>query len=111
MKYRKKKKISVALQNKLSALEEKLAARGLQVHYDLLEAAGLKLKGGICKIKGEYHLFIDRRKSAAEKIETLEDYVDQPFPENIPDNIPEDIHQENAADDDQDDKEQMPNDT
>jgi hypothetical protein len=111
MKYPKKKKISTALQNKLSALEEKLAERGLQVHYDLLEAAGLKLKGGMCKIKGEYHLFIDRRKSAAEKIEALEDYVDLPFPENIPDNIPEDIHQGNAVDNDQDDKEQMPNDT
>lgn len=110
MKYSKKKKISSALQDKLSALEEKLAERGLQVHYDLLEAAGLKLKGGICKIKGEYHLFIDRRKSATEKIETLEDYIDQPFPENIPDNIPRDTHQGNAADD-QDEKEQMPNDT
>jgi hypothetical protein len=111
MKYAKKKKISSALQNKLSALEEKLAGRGLQVHYDLLEAAGLKLKGGICKIKGEYHLFIDRRKSAAEKIETLEEYVDQPLPENIPDNIPENLHRENEADDEQDDKERMPNDT
>ena len=111
MPYSKKKKISAALQNKLSALEEKLAERGLQVHYDLLEAAGLKLKGGICKIKGEYHLFIDRRKSAAEKIETLEDYIDQPFPEDIPDNIPGDRHQGNAVDGDQDDKEQMSNDT
>ena len=111
MKYSKKKKISPALQNKLTELEEKLSKRGLQVHYDLLEAAGLKLKGGICKIKGEYHLFIDRRKSPAEKIETLEDYIDQPFPEDIPENIPGNLHQENAADDEQDDKERMPNDT
>ena len=111
MKYSKKKKIPSALQNKLSDLEEQLAKRGLQVHYDLLEAAGLKLKGGICKIKGEYHLFIDRRKSAADKIETLEDYIDQPFPENIPENDLEDIHEENVVADDQDDKEHTSNDT
>ena len=111
MKYSKKKKIPSALQNKLSELEEKLATRGLQVHYDLLEAAGLKLKGGICKIKGEYHLFIDKQKSAVDKIESLQDYIDQPFPENIPDNVLENIYEENAGADDQDDKEHTPNDT
>ena len=111
MKYSKKKKIPSALQNKLSELEEKLGKRGLQIHYDLLEAAGLKLKGGICKIKGEYHLFIDRRTSTADKIETLEDYIDQPFPENIPENDLENIHEENAVADDQDDKEPTPNNT
>lgn len=110
MKY-SKKKIPSALQDKLSELEEKLAKRGLQVHYDLLEAAGLKLKGGICKIKGEYHLFIDRRKSAGDKIETLEEYIDRPFPENIPENDLENIHEKNAVADDQDDKEYTPNNT
>ncbi len=91
MKKRKKKKVPSALQKKLTELEEQLMQKGLQVHYDLLEAAGLKLKGGICKIKGEYHLFIDRRKSAADKIEILQDHIDQPFPEDIPENIPEDV--------------------
>ena len=85
-----KKKIPPALQDKLTELEEQLAQKGLQVHYDLLEAAGLKLKGGLCKIKGEYHLFIDRRKSAADKIEILQDHIDQPFPEDIPENISND---------------------
>jgi len=84
MKKPKKKKIPSALQNKLTELEERLAQKGLQVHYDLLEAAGLKLKGGVCKIKGEYHLFIDRRKSAADKIEILQDHIEQPFPEDVP---------------------------
>jgi len=87
MKSSKQKKISSRdLQDKLTALEERASQKGIQVHYDLLEAAGLKLKGGICKIRGEHHLFIDRRKSAADKIETLQDYIDNPLPEDIPDN-------------------------
>ena len=105
------KKAPPALQAKLSELEEKAIQKGFRVHYDLLEAAGLKLKGGLCKIKGEYHLFIDKRKSAADKIEVLEDYLTQALPEGIPDNVLENIHEENAGADDQDDKEHMPNDT
>jgi len=98
----KKKKIPSALQNKLTELEEQLSQKGLQVHYDLLEAAGLKLKGGICKILGEYNLFIDRRKSAADKIEILQDHIDKPFPEDIPENIPKDVPEENKGLDTQD---------
>jgi hypothetical protein len=87
MKSAKKKQApSRALQDKMSELEEKAAHKGIQIHYDLLEAAGLKLKGGLCKIRGEYHLFIDRRKSSAEKIEILQDYTDYPLPEDIPEN-------------------------
>ena len=87
MKSSKKKQVpSRALQDKLSEQEEKAAQKGIQIHYDLLEAAGLKLKGGLCKIRGEYHLFIDRRKSAADKIEIIQDYTDYPLPENIPEN-------------------------
>jgi hypothetical protein len=87
MKSSKQKKTSSRdLQDKLTALEEKAAQKGIQIHYDLLEAAGLKLKGGICKIRGEHHLFIDRRKSAADKIETLRDFIDHPLPEDIPEN-------------------------
>ncbi len=88
MKSRKKKKrpIPPALQEKLTELEQKALSKGIQVHYDLLEAAGLKLKGGICKIKDEFHLFIDRRTPPADKIEVLQDYVENPLPENIPEN-------------------------
>ncbi|MCP4680735.1 MAG: hypothetical protein GY864_00195 [Desulfobacterales bacterium] len=87
MKSSKKKKApSLSLQNRLSGLEEKAAQKGIHIHYDLLEAAGLKLKGGICKINGEYHLFIDRRKLAAEKIDILDEYVNSPLPEDIPQN-------------------------
>ncbi|MCD6560857.1 MAG: hypothetical protein J7L16_03745 [Deltaproteobacteria bacterium] len=72
---KKKKAVPPALQNRLSELEEQAAQMGFQVHYDLLEAAGLKLKGGICKIKGEYHLFIDRRNSTIDRIDILKDYL------------------------------------
>ena len=72
---KKKKTVPPALQNRLSELEEQAAQKGFQVHYDLLEAAGLKLKGGICKVNGEYHLFIDRRKSTIDRIDTLQDYL------------------------------------
>ncbi|SPD74749.1 hypothetical protein PITCH_A330014 [uncultured Desulfobacterium sp.] len=83
---KRKKTISPSLQNKLSALEQNASDQGIQLHYDLLEAAGLKLKGGLCKIKGEYHLFIDRRKSVTDKIEILQDYVDKPLPKDVPEN-------------------------
>ena len=80
----KKKKIPSTLQNRLSELEERAAQKGIVIHYDLLEAAGLKLKGGICKIKGNYHLFIDKRKSAGDKISILREYLNHPLPEDIP---------------------------
>lgn len=81
---RKKKAVSPSLQNRLSELEETAAQMGIQVHYDLLEAGGLKLRGGICKIKGEYHLYIDRRKSFADKIDILQDWLEHPLPQDIP---------------------------
>jgi hypothetical protein len=85
MKTSKEKRVaSPALQERLSALEEKVAQRGIQIHYDLLEAAGLKLKDGICKINGEYHAYVDRRKSIPDKIDILEDYLDHPLPEDVP---------------------------
>ncbi len=90
MKSARKKKGSPALQKKLSQLEDKAANKGIQVHFDLLEAAGLKLKGGICKIMGEFHLFIDRRKSIRDKIEDLQAFIDKPLPEDVPDNDIED---------------------
>lgn len=68
----------------MSELEDKAAQRGIQIHYDLLEAAGLKLKDGICKINGEYHIFVDRRKSLAEKIEILDQYLAEDLPEEPP---------------------------
>jgi hypothetical protein len=91
---KKRRAPSPSLQNRLSELEERAAQRGIYIHFDLLEAAGLKLNGGICKIKGEYHLFVDKRKSTAEKIEILQDYLDHPLPEDVPEGILENAPEE-----------------
>jgi hypothetical protein len=83
-KTKRKKAPSRDQETRLDQLEQQASVRGIRVHYDLLEAAGLKLKGGLCKINGEYHLFMDRRKSTAEKIEFLQDCLAHPLPEGIP---------------------------
>lgn len=81
----RKKASSGDLQDRLAELEEKASQMGIYVHYDLLEAAGLKLKGGLCRIKGEYHLFLDRRTSLADKINILKDHLNRPISdEKIP---------------------------
>jgi hypothetical protein len=85
MKSKKRQKApSSKIQKRLSELEEIAAAKGIQIHYDLLEAAGLKLKGGICTIRGEYHIFVDRRKPTADIIDFLQDHLPQPFPKDVP---------------------------
>ena len=75
-----KKKISQK-ELTLRELEEKVSQKGIQIHYDKLETAGLKLKGGLCKVRGEIHLYIDRRKSIEEKIAILTDCYMEPLPE------------------------------
>jgi hypothetical protein len=85
MKSKKKQRSpSPALQKRLAELEDMAAAKSVQIHYDLLEAAGLRLKGGLCTIRGEYHLFVDKRKSTADIIEFLQDHLTQPLPKDVP---------------------------
>ena len=85
MKSKKRgKSPSPALQNRLAELEDTASKRGIQVHYDRLEAAGLKLKGGICSVKGDYHIFVDKRKSTADKIDFLENHLNNPIPKDTP---------------------------
>ncbi|MBW1682502.1 MAG: hypothetical protein JRF59_13985 [Deltaproteobacteria bacterium] len=67
-------------------MEEEAARMGIQVHYEVLEAAGLKLKGGVCRVKGAYHLYIDRRRSPEEKIEEIQACLAQPLPKDPPEN-------------------------
>ena len=81
---KKKKVVPLSLQNRLVELEEQASQKGIKIHYDLLEAAGLKLKGGICKINGEYHLFVDRREPISAKIDIIEDCINHPLPEDVP---------------------------
>ncbi len=72
---KKKKRVPLPLKKRLSDLEQTMLKKGIIVHYDLLEAAGLKLKGGLCKFNGESHLFIDKRKSVYDKIRILNSYI------------------------------------
>jgi hypothetical protein len=74
---RKGQSVSPSVQRRLSELEGEVSRRGVQIHYDRLEAAGLKLRGGVCKVRGEYHLYLDRRKPASEKIDILLESLDQ----------------------------------
>ena len=81
MKRRRKGKApSPALVRELATLEGAAADKGIRVHYDRMEAAGLRLKGGLCALNGEYHLFIEKRKSVADKIEFLKDQLEKPLP-------------------------------
>ena len=82
-KKRKKTVIPPHLEAKLNEAEYRAAERGITVHYDLMEAAGLKLNGGLCRIHGQYHLFIDRRASAAERIAAIQTCLDRP-PADMP---------------------------
>ena len=75
---------SPELQNRLAELEDMAAKKGIEIHYDRLEAAGLKLKGGICAVRGEYHIFVDRRKPTADIIEFLQDHLTRPLPREAP---------------------------
>ncbi len=73
-----------SVQENLLQLEELVAQMGVHLHYDRLEAGGLKLRGGICKIRGENHLFIDRRKSPAERVDILKDCLTSFPPKKAP---------------------------
>jgi len=78
-----REKIPAHLAEQLSELESQAAHRGLTVHYDLMEAAGLKLSGGLCRVQGHYHLFIDRRSTTAERIEAIRNCLRQPLEARI----------------------------
>ena len=79
----KKNNTPTALERQLSRLEGQAAGRGIHIRYDRLEAEGLKLKGGICKVDGAYHIFVDRRKSTEEKIDILRECLVQPIFETL----------------------------
>jgi hypothetical protein len=70
-KKKKERSPSAELLHKLAALEDAAISRGIHIHYDRLEAAGLRLNGGLCALNGEYHLFVEKRKSVADKIDFI----------------------------------------
>lgn len=72
------------LPRRLQELERQASEKGLHLHYERLETAGLKLRSGLCKVRGEYHIFIDRRTPPSERIALLETCLERPLPEHIP---------------------------
>jgi hypothetical protein len=62
-------KESLILQN----LEELAASINLKVNYENLRKEDPGLKGGLCKVKGEYQVFCEKNLTLSEKIEVLLD--------------------------------------
>ncbi len=53
----------------LSKLEDAATQLGVKVSYEVLGAA--VGHGGLCKVKGEFRVIIDKRASAEERVTTL----------------------------------------
>ncbi|MDR1396891.1 MAG: hypothetical protein LBJ14_04095 [Desulfarculales bacterium] len=58
-------------QLKLQCLEKRIKNAGVRLGYERMQFAGLRLRSGLCWFKGQYYLFVDRRKSVPERIELL----------------------------------------
>ena len=76
-KKKRKHKIPAVMQEQIANFENLAAQKGINIHYDILEAAGFKLKGGICNVNGELHIFIDRRLPPSERIESLKEHLEK----------------------------------
>ena len=57
---------------RLAELEREVRSKGVQLAYEKLQFAGLHLKSGLCWFKGRYYLFVDRLKPVGERVDLLE---------------------------------------
>ena len=57
----------------LEALEEVAQKLSVQVHYEDMKAFEFRIRDGGCKLKGESHVYIDRKRPLSEKIHALAD--------------------------------------
>lgn len=62
---------------RLAELEKMIRAKDVQLSYDKLQFAGLRLKSGMCWFKGRYYLFVDKLKPLGERIELLETALEE----------------------------------
>ncbi|RJX31288.1 MAG: hypothetical protein C4525_12040 [Desulfarculus sp.] len=62
---------------RLAELEGQIKARGVQLSYEKLQFAGLRLKSGLCWFKGRYYLFVDKGKPVSECIELLDNALEE----------------------------------
>ena len=63
-------------QIKLQELEKQIKAKGVKVGYERLQFAGLRLRSGLCWFRGQYYLFVDRLKSVPERIELIQNALE-----------------------------------
>lgn len=59
---------STEVREHLEDLAERL---GIQVIYQRLPQEEFAVKGGLCKVKGSYKIFVDTSRTVAEQIEIL----------------------------------------
>ncbi len=55
----------------LSKLEDAATQLGVKVSYELLAASAGASRGGLCRVKTEYRVIIDKRASTEERVTTL----------------------------------------
>ena len=55
----------------LKRLEEIAEKIHIHVHYEDMKAFEFRVRDGSCTLKGEYHVYIDRKRPLKEKIEIL----------------------------------------
>lgn len=55
------------------ALEAAAAQLGVRVRYEPLPPGGVLSGGGLCRVRGEWHLIIDKKSSAPERAAILAD--------------------------------------
>jgi hypothetical protein len=57
----------------LEALEDVATKLGIDVRYEALAASGVNGGGGLCKVKGQWWVLIDKKSTPAERIALLAD--------------------------------------
>jgi len=57
----------------LELLENAADQLGIKVSYEPLQTSGIQtgLRGGLCRVKGEYRVIIDKRATDEERVATL----------------------------------------
>lgn len=57
----------------LEVLEAAAEQLGIKVSYETLQMAGIAtgLKGGLCRVKGERRIIVDKRATSEERVTTL----------------------------------------
>jgi hypothetical protein len=57
----------------LELLENTAEQLGVKVSYEPLQVAGVQtgLRGGLCRVRGEYRVIIDKRATSEERVATL----------------------------------------